>query len=257
MLILLDAAPHASAKPISSKGVSMGHLRTLGLCLMAALSLMAFVGATQASALWLESGVTIASNLEINAKVVGLEAAHSVVHVVLEIPAKEFELLCKKVVAAKDGLLLTGTVLIKKLLEFTECENFQKKVLSKGCKPSEPIVFSFLSHLILHAELTYILDEPEEGQTRFASIDYNEETCALPDSTITGSLVLECLGEEWQLMATTKVDYCLSELKNHLITEAPRALFPSDVLKYGANEMFFRGVLSLALNTGNPFSGHV
>jgi hypothetical protein len=237
----------------------MKHLRMLGLGLMAALSLMAFVGATQASALWLESGATIAANLPGNAKIVGLESEHAVVHSVLEVPAKELEILCKAAKAA-GGQLLSGTVLVSGKLEFSECQTFQKKVLSKGCTPAEPIVSEkILAHLILHpaGELTYALIEPEAPATRFALIDFNEETCALPDTNVTGSVVAECLGEEWQLMATTKVDYCLSELKNHLITEAPRALFPSDVLKYGANEAFIHGVLNVFLNTGNPFSGHV
>jgi len=236
----------------------MKHLKMLGLGLMAALSLTAFVGVTQASAVWLESGTTIASNLEGNAKIVGLESEHAVVHGVLEVPAKELKILCKKS-AADDGLLLSGTVLVKGTLLFTECETFQKEKLSAGCKPIEPIVGKALGHLILHptGELTYVLIEPEEGATRFARIEFNEEKCALPNTDVTGSVVAECLGEEWQLMASTGVDYCLSELVNHLITEAPRSLFPSDVLKYGANEAFIRGVLSVALNTGNKWSGHV
>lgn len=250
----------------------MKHLRMLGLGLMAALSLMAFAGATQASALWLEEGNAIGSNLEGNAKIVGLEGNTTVVHNVLEVPAKELEILCKKVKAAKDSLLLSGTVLVKGLLEYEECENFQKKVLSKGCKPKEPIVASVLGHLILHptegSKLTWALLEPEEGQKNFAEIDYNEETCALPDAEVAGSVVVECLGEKYELMATTGVDYCLEELVNHLITEAPRALFlkeepvgskkfVGDILKYGANEAFIKGVLSVALNTGSKWSGHV
>jgi hypothetical protein len=242
-----------------SRGTDMKHFKTLGLCLMAALSLMAFVGATQASALWLESGATITSKLPGNAKIVGLENEHAVAHLVLVTPAKELEILCKAATAL-EGQLLSGTVLVSGKLSFSECQTFQKKVLSPGCKPSEPIVTEkILAHLILHpaGELTYVLIEPEAPATKFALFDFNEETCALPDTNIAGSVAAECLGEEWQLMATTKVDYCLSELKNHLITEAPRALFPSDVLKYGANETFIRGVLNVFLNTGNAFSGHV
>lgn len=240
----------------------MKHLRMLGLGLMAALSLMAFAGATQASALWLENGATIAVNLTLNAEIVGLEKEQTVKHIVFLIPNKELELLCTEV-KAKDGLLLTGTVLIKGTLEFTNCKNFQKKVESKGCKPTEPIIVKVLAHLILHNTLTYLLAEPEEGSTRFTTIDYPEETCALPDTEITGTFVWEGLGENYELHATTGIDYLLQELANHLITEASRSLFPKDVLKYGANEMFFDGVLNLFLidskgvKTGAKWSGHV
>lgn len=250
----------------------MKHLRMLGLGLMAALSLMAFVGATQASALWLESGATIASNLPGNAKIVGLEPATEggtagAVHGVLEVPAKELEILCAEG-KANEGQLLSGTVLVSGILEFSKCETFQKKVLSKGCTPKEPIVTTkILAHLILHptGELTYALLEPESG-TKFALIDFNEETCALPDTEVTGSVVAECLGEKYELMKNNPtVDYCLQELANHLITEAPRALFTKeeggkkvgDILKYGANEAFIKGVLNVFLNTGNKWSGHV
>jgi hypothetical protein len=237
----------------------MKHLRMLGLGLMAALSLMAFVGATQASAEWNESGSIIASNLEGNAKIVGLETEQAVVHGVLSVPAKELEILCKKVTAGKDSLLIAKSSEVKGTLEFTECANFQKKVESKGCKPAEPITTTkIVGRLILHEGRNYVLIEPEAGpSTKFATIDYNEETCALPDADVTGSTVAECLGEKYELSATTKVDYCATELVNHLITEAPRTLFTKDILKYGANEAFIKGVVSVGLNTGNKWSGKI
>lgn len=252
----------------------MKHCRKLGLCAMTTFALMASVGATQASALWLESGTTIAANLEGNIKIVGLEpekegGTAGAVHGTVEIPAKELELLCASA-KAKDELLLTGTVLLKKTVELTECKTFQKKKESTGCKPSEPIVAKALEHLILHETVlngekeellekgfTYVLIEPEEGKKQFTTVDFNEETCALPDTEATGTVVAECLGEKYELEVNTKVDYCLQELVNHLLTEAPRKLFTKDILKYGANEMFIKGVLNLFLNTGNKWSGHV
>lgn len=240
----------------------MKHFRTLGLCLMAALSLMAFVGATQASALFLENGATITSDLTGSAEIVGLEKEQTVKHGVLLVPAKELEILCTEV-KVTDGLLLKETVLIKGILEFTNCKNFQKGKESAGCKPKEPITTSkILAHLILHETLTYALLEPETG-TKFTTIDYNEETCALPDAEVKGTLVAEGLGENYELHATTKVDYLLQELVNHLITEASRTLFPKDILSYGANEAFIDGVLNVFLidskgaKTGAKFSGHV
>ena len=255
MLTLSPVQHKYVAGKIPLKGVSTKHLGTLGLCLMAALSLMAFAGATQASALWLENGATIAANLPGSVEIVGLEAAQSVAHIVFLVPNKELELLCKKI-TSENGILQTGTVLAKGTLNLTECKNFQKKVESKGCTPSQPIVMKILIHLILHNTLTYFLFEPESG-TKFTTMDYNEETCALPDADFTGTFVTECLGEKYELHATTKVDYCLQELVNHLITEASHALFPSDGLKYGANEMLLDGVLNVFLNTKLKWSGHV
>jgi hypothetical protein len=76
--------------------------------------------------------------------------------------------------------------------------------------------------------------------------------------------VAECLGEKYELMKDNPTqDYCLNELANHLITEAPKALFPADVLKYGANEALIDGVLNVFLTnakgekTGAKFSGHI
>lgn len=236
----------------------MKHFKALSLCLMAALGLMAFL-ASGAQAEWLLEGKVITENTPFHGVIHPLEKEPKTKHLVLLVPAKEIEILCAKLVI-DEGVLLSGASLAALgLLLFSECETFQKKVLSKGCKPKEPIDAKVIGKLILHEKLNYILIEPDLTKN-FTVIDFNEETCALPDTEVNGSVVVECMGEKLELKEVTGIDYCLEELVHHLITEASRKLFPADVLKYGANEAFLDGIVDLLLSgkdEGKKWSGHV
>jgi hypothetical protein len=234
---------------------------------MAVLGLMA-VSASGAQAIegWLVNKETLTKKVTGEAVIHPLK--NGTVHGVLLVPAKELEILCKKL-KTSEGLLET-VVLVLGILEFTECETFQKKVLNKNCKPKEPITATVLAHLFLHNALTYVLLEPDgangEPGKKFTLIDFNEETCALPDSEVKGEAVAECLDEELKTMeeATGKPDLCLVDLVNHLIQEAPsRSLFgitEAKELKYGANPAFIDGILKAFLtgeHKGMTWSGHI
>jgi hypothetical protein len=254
----------------------MKHIKTLGLCFVAALGLVALV-ASSASATWLVEGATVVEK-EVTAEVHPLKNGEK--HVVVLVPAKELEQLCEKVTTS-GGKIYNGTLLLA-TLEFTKCKTFQKGKESPGCKPKEPIVTKIRAHLILHpaSELTWLLVEPDlknaKGEeiappgSKFTTIEYNEETCALPNSEIKGEIVHECLTEDLKTMeeALNKPDLCLSELVNHLTQEVPgaqRSLFgitAEKELKYGANPMFIDGILKWFLveggaATGKRWSGHV
>jgi hypothetical protein len=154
------------------------------------------------------------------------------------------------------GLLLASAELLYKL-----CTTLQKNELKEGCKPAEPIVAKVLGHLILHGEankLTYILFEPDGGDT-FATVKYNGATCSLPETNkIKGKVVAECLNEKLETKAQTGIDECLKEMLKHLIQEAPETLFPTDVLTYGTNQALLDGIASIQLDKSDLlWCGHV
>jgi hypothetical protein len=236
--------------------------RVLGASFLAALGLMAFYAASaQAVVGWLESGVLITENLPGHAVIHPLKAT-GIRHGELSVPAQNLKILCSeletlggKLIANSSPPSALGT------LHFKNCETFQKEKLNKGCKPAEPISAVVLGLLKLDEEnkLTYILIEPDNGAAAFTKIDFNEETCALPDTEIKGDVAAECLNEKLETMeeAAGHPDFCLEEMVHHLIQEVSNhKLFPGQLL-YGANEATIAGILDVLLATGNPFSGHV
>ena len=246
-------------------------LGALGVCLVAALGL-AGLGAASASAAteaWLIEGKAITEHTNIHAILRRLEpkkeGEETQKHLVLLIPSKELNILCE-ILTTDDGLLFPNTVEGLITLLITECKTEIKGKENKGCKPFEPIVVETSFHLILHPTKegsNYLLFEPDpQGKhpKTFTTLQFNEETCALPNAEITGSFVVEGLGENYELKEKTGIDYIATELVHHLITQAPAALFPEDVLKYGANEMRLDGVADVLLsgpNEGKKWSGHV
>ncbi len=155
---------------------------------------------------------------------------------------------------AKHGLGALGVCLVLKGKE------------SKGCKPKEPIVANGIGEGFLHPvkELTYLIVKPDQGN-RFTTLEFNEETCALPNAEIGGEIVGECLNEKLETMeeASGHPDLCLEEAVHHLVQEAkaPRSLFKlSTELKYGANPAFIDGIADAFLTgtyEGKKWSGHV
>jgi len=240
-------------------------LRVLGASLLAALGVMAFFAvAAQAEEGWLETteGIpkTITEDLPGHAVIHPLKADGKV-HGKLLVPAKKLEILCAKL-ETKEGKLVakSSPPLASGTLNFTECETFQNGVLNKGCRPIEPITAKVDGVLKLDAGLTWILISPLGGGTLFTTIKYNTATCALPNNQeVKGEVASECLNEKLETMeeAVGKPDFCLEEMKHHLIQEVSNhALYPGGI-KYGESEAFIDGILDVLLATGNPFSGHV
>jgi len=223
-------------------------VRAFGLCLVAALGLMAFMAAG-AQATWLVKGATLAAKADKPAEI----SNHSALGKLL-VPAKNLTLDCTTL-ASDDGLLNPASGLGEVLgtLLFTGCSTLQPEgtTLAK-CKPKEPIEAKGKGNLILHNADTYLLIEPEVAGGNFTRIDFPVE-CALPDTNITGSLVLECLGPNLE----KGKELCLKEEVTHLAQQAPTALFPSDGLFYGVSPATIDGVAKAKLTSGETWAGHI
>jgi hypothetical protein len=232
------------------------HGRRLGVCLVAALGLMGLMAAG-AQATWLVNGATLAAKAGKAVEVLN----HSAVITKL-IPAKNLAIDCK-LVHSDDGLLnpASGVGEILGTLLLTECTTLQPigTAVAK-CKLKEPEEIKGKGNLFLHNGDTYILLEPEEGI--FTRVDFPEE-CALPDTNIAGSIVLECLGPNLE----KGKDLCLKEEVTHLFQEAPSSLFagqteggvtlPKDGLLYGVSPLTIDGVVKATLASKETWAGHI
>ncbi len=213
--------------------------RAFGLCLAAALSLVAFFAiSAQAQELRILGAKAGASES------VGGEA---VTEGLLLVPAQELIIHCAKFAVNEGTALVDGT--IHGTIAFSGCTTLQKNVLVPGCKPAEPISAKGLSLLILHNSKNYVLIEPSKNAKGefepFTTIKFNEETCGLPPANkVTGSVVVECL------TAAKASGNCSEELVKHEITPAPAALFPGDKLSFGLNPATLDGVASAFLTGG-------
>src|SRR3977135_2374096 len=213
-------------------------VKAFGLCLLAALGLMAFSAAgAQAQTGWLVGGAFINANPAIEAEVHPLKATAPIErHLVLSATAlgSEVKILCENLIA--DGGVLFGEAANKEKSEglatllFSTCQTFLNGSLSTDCKPTEPITVKVKFRAILDNSLTYILFEPDEAGKPFTVLGFSNALCLLkPSRAIAGSFVMECLTEELKTMTEDpgKRDLCLTDLVSHLIREAPnqKALF--------------------------------
>ena len=244
-------------------------LRALGLCLLAALGLMAFAAAG-AQAEWLVEKVAIKEHIDFNGVIHPLKPEGKEKHAVLLVKDLNLEILCEELVVL-DGLLFPNTVEGLAHLEYKKCKTFVSGAEKAGCKPKEPILALVLFRLFLHEvegkKLTYLLFEPDNKAVNFTIIEFNEETCALPSiNEIHGTVVAECLNEKLEDKKLTGLDSCLEELVHHLIQEALEAekLFPKDGLFYGEHVALLDGITDIFLINlpgqnveGKKWSGHV
>jgi hypothetical protein len=233
------------------------NLWVLGVSLLTALGLMGLTAVVAQAEGWLS---TITQNLPAHADIHPLKE-NEIKNVVASVPSQKLELLCREL-ETKEGKLVADTSppLATGTLNFQNCETFQKGKLNKGCKPKEPISMEVDIKLKLDksTKLTYATVLPASGEI-FTTLDFNEELCALPDTDIKGSIPVECLNEKLETMeeAAGNPDFCLEDMKHHLIQEvANHTLFPGTLL-YGKSEMFISGIFDLFLDTENPFSGHI
>jgi hypothetical protein len=221
-------------------------LKTLGVCVVAMLSLTAFM-ASSAQAKWLVGAGTLSGTKELKGK------AHT--EGILDVPSQNLEILCTAV-AAGAGSLINSTPLafILGVLNFTNCQTLVSKVVNAKCKPKEPIKATGKGQVFLHNGEEYVLLEGHEvvgAVTRFARVEFIEG-CALPNTNVTGSVVLECLNASLSTSGN-----CLEHTASHLVQEAPAALFPSDGLKYGVNTANILGIANAELVSGEAWSAHV
>ena len=213
-------------------------LKALGLSLLAAMGLMAFLAAG-AQATWDINGTEIAANEPINGNfVTGQEG-------LLLVPAQNLVIHCKTFKIETGSQLLALPALDADLnIQYEECKTLVKGSENVGCKP-EILLVKALVLIFLHEanKEIFLLAEPSEAGKPFTTIHYNEETCALPPlPQVTGSVVFECYKE------ALKLDDCKTAKIKHLIKPANPALFPSDMLKYGLNAAEIHGEAEVFLN---------
>jgi len=219
------------------------------------LGLMAFMaGGAHANWLVLHNGVVVEPDVTLSAK------THK--DFTMLIPAQNLEILCKTIEADPTApiLLLEKSTIGHGHLIISACETFVKKVLSAGCKPIEPILVGGLTELILHNLKNYLLYKPLTGKP-FTTIFFNPAKCALAEENeVTGSLVFEC-GKLEPANTFVNVD-CKTHEVTHLMQQAPAALFPSHVFKFGLNPASLDGIVSTAIEgpalyKGDAWGGHI
>jgi len=239
------------------------HVKAFGLCLVAALGLMAFSAAgAQAQNGWLAPGGTFITG---NTAVTG--SLHTDVLLHGEALGAKVLILCKKLVV-DAGLLLNTTAPPEgtATLLFSECETSIDGgvTISTDCKPTEPITAKVRAKAILHNSLTYLLFEPEEAGKPFTTILFGNALCLLkPSRPVAGSVVVECLTEDLKTMTEdpSKRDLCLTDLVNHLIQEAPtQSLFGTDGLTFAGKPASLLGIANVVLgapNAGKTWAVHI
>jgi hypothetical protein len=241
-------------------------LRAFGLCLLAALCLMALGAAgAQAEVGWLVNGAFITTKTAIHA------VKHAEKDPILLVPALGAAILCSTL-SSDDGLLFTQAEKPGKTeglitLLFTTCNSKQNGSPVPACNPAEPITAQVRFHLFLHepngVKLTYILFEPDTVGQPFTTLKFSEECAWGEEAPIGGSFVAECLSEELKKMSEISgtPDLCLTDMVHHLIQEAPsqKSLF-GDGLTFGSLPMQLDGIISLSLsapNEGKTWGGHI
>jgi hypothetical protein len=199
-----------------------------------------------AQANWLVEGVELKAN----------ETASVSTHTEtkLAVPAKNIEFRCTTV--ASEGLkLLASSANAEGKIKFTGCTAFQISTgtVQKNCKPIEPIVAGMQVLSILHNSRVYWLWHGFKG-VPITTIEVSELCALMETSTVTGSLVTECLTS-----ALASASCSLSEI-THLVQPAPAPLFPSDVIHVGLSDATLGGVDAVKLsgaNAGKNWAGHV
>jgi hypothetical protein len=228
-------------------------LRALGLCLVAALGLIAFSAAAAQAAppSWLVlANTTLVKTETISGK---LHSPTALLKSVIGVTKTPILIHCSTLTVT-DGLLfgtssgagVEGTAL--GILKFTNCLTLLEEggvfVDSPNCKPAEPIEAAVKALLILHSTKTFILFEPDSGEV-FTSIKF-VAPCVLPESTnITGEVVAECV----KAANLNEEEPCLSDIVSHVIQplKVP-TLVATNVLKFGKNEASLTGAAALELS---------
>ena len=219
------------------------RFKALAFAALTALAAMGIAaGSAQASGNWRVEGANIASERTV-------ESEEDTMFELL-IPSFNFEVLCNEFKVEEGKILAAGGSLAR--LAFRKCESFQASPLVRlgACDPVNG-EFSFLvkDSLLLHNNRTYDLFSPDvqTGEEKpLGTLTFGEE-CAIGPIPIKGSFVMEDCNEPLE-----------NEAVRHLLQQAPAALFPSDVMRFGAREARLDGSMWLKLGgaeAGKKFSG--
>lgn len=214
-------------------------LSVIGLCLIAALGLMAIAGSAQAKGAWRSGGVVLTSGTIVSEK-------DSIEYVLLsKSGTTPIEILCEKLILAEGKLEAEGKGTGK--LEFSEnCRFLAKGVVQSSCKPAESITSKVKILLFEHLadKKTYALMSPADGTLKFTTLKLGEE-CAFGQSIdLTGHAVLEdCQG----LFSNDQAKHLIQPSQSSTLFTATGF---QNALKYGANPASLDGSLWLKLTTG-------
>lgn len=170
--------------------------RALGLCLLAALSLMAIGVATAQAGIpqWKIGGVTLKGTETVS----GVQKPGT--EFLFESLAGKASIVihCKKLIT-DDGLMVGNEKVPRSLGSatrlFSECVTLLNGGVNSICKPVEPIEPKSKTLLILHEGKTYILFEPFSGST-FVEIKFGTGECSIPTTPIQGAMIYQCLNEK-------------------------------------------------------------
>lgn len=224
-------------------------LKALGLCLMAALGLMAFGSVAQAAPPeWTITGV---GTLEGTEEIKGVQTTSQLLK--SKAGKVDIEIHCNEL-STDDGLIFgnktaesgtsLGTILYK-----GGCITKLAGKETPICKPVEPIEAKVRNLLILHEKQTFILFEPREAGKPFTEIKFGAGECSVPTTPVTGEIIFQCLEP-----AGTQVD-CSTLREKQLISPASTTLFSgtnglplSQALNFGVNPATLTGSASLALS---------
>jgi hypothetical protein len=214
--------------------------KTIVFAILAALAVMGVAaGSAQAAGNWRIEGANITAEKTVESEE---DTAFE-----LLVPSFNLEVLCNGFQLEEGKILPAGGSLAR--LSFRRCETFQASPLVKlgACTPVNG-EFSFLvkDSLILHNGRTYDLFSPDEENKPLGTVKFGEE-CAVGSIPIKGSFVMEDCNEPLE-----------NEAVRHLLQQAPAALFPTDVMRFGTGEVRLDGSMWLKLGgaeAGKKFSG--
>lgn len=219
-------------------------LRAFGLCLMAALGLMAFTAMSAQAGTTLESGVATTTNLPATATLESTKATLDSE----AIGGIKVEVHCTTL-ASESGVIKPGAV-GEGTLKFSGCETLLNGSASMVCLPKEPIVASVKLEGYLHGGNELILASPLSG-TKFAEIKMDKEAgCSIgPNFEITGSAIIKDCSNE---LLVDKVKHLIeqvqgigSDLEGH-----------KNALKFGSKAATILGSAWIEMDTHNTWAIH-
>jgi len=234
-------------------------LGVIGLCLVAALGLMAFAGSAQAKGTWKHNTAA----MTVFPQAVTSEKDSEDFTLLTFFGTTPVKILCKKLTVT-NGLLTaegksTGT------LEFSEnCEFFLNGAVQPKCKPAEPIVANVKDLLFKHLAdgKTYDLFSPAEGTTfvtlKLGTQEPGINECAAGEKApVTGTAVIEGCKPTTPENEANGLE---SEVVKHLIQQSKSTtLFTAtgfkNELKYGSKEATLDGSVWLKLSAAGTLSG--
>lgn len=169
-------------------------LRAAGLCLVAALGLMAFAAASAQASTWSITGQEpITASHEIESE---LDPDATLVS---SVGGTAVKILCKALALTGANIEIEGKSLAH--LAFSTCETLLNGVVTSTCKPVEPILTVVKDLLVLHGSTTYDVFEPdttgktaeEIAEEKFVVIDLSASCSIGRKFAVKGLLVVkEC-----------------------------------------------------------------